>query len=318
MKKSHVVWLLASGCLWMAYSAEKDREFERAILHGAEACFSLRVIDDFGQPVAGANVYTLLDMNFREKANFVDGCTSTNGELRIAGKTTGNEIEFKISKNGYYSSSLSMSLITRPGKEKVRDGKWQPWEETIVMRLRKVHNPILQGDQLMSLRAPATNSWIGLDLKLADWVKPFGKGEISNVELNVLWDGLPPDKSKLCIYNMRVCGRNNGLYWGDKISESEYAEAFAADIQRVFVTTNFVYEYYRKSWATPKEDFWDNHEAIFRLRTITNDRGGVLSANYASIRNCAISPGTRGRGALIELRRVFNPTPNDTNLESKR
>lgn len=183
-----------------------DREFERAILHGAEACFSLRVIDDFGQPVAGANVYTLLGMNFREKANFVDGCTSTNGELRIAGKTTGNEIEFKISKNGYYSSSLSMSLITRPGKEKVRDGKWQPWGETIVMRLRKVHNPILQGDQLMSLRAPATNSWIGLDLKLADWVKPFGKGEISDVELNVLWDGLPPDKSKLCIYDMRVCG----------------------------------------------------------------------------------------------------------------
>lgn len=318
MKKSFIVWLLACGCLGKAHSAEKDPEFERAILHGAEACFLLLVVDDAGQPVADAKVHTLLGMNFREKANFVDGSTSNNGELRIEGKTTGNEIEFQISKKGYYSSSSIMSLITRPGNEKVKGGKWQPWGEMIVMRLRKINNPILQGDQLKSLRVPVTNSWIGLDLKLADWVKPFGKGEISDVELNVLWDGLPPDKSKLCRYDMRVCGRVNGFYLNDKISESEYAEAFAADPQHEFVTTKFAYEYRRRSWAAPEGDFWDSYEAIFRLRTIVDEHGGVLSANYASVRNCAISPGTRGRGALIEFRRVFNPRSNDTNLESKR
>lgn len=315
MKSLWFVLLFACGFWGRAYCDGKDREFERAILKGAEACFSLRVVDDARQPVADANVHALLGMNFREKANFVEGCTSTNGELRVEGKTTGDEIEFQVSKNGYYRSKVSISLITRPGNEKVKNGRWQPWGEVRQIMLRKIQNPILQRERLKSLRVPVTNDWIGVDLRIVDWVKPYGHGENPDLELKVQWDGLPPDKSKLCCYDMRVCGNRNGYYLSNKVLESEFSETLVADMAQRYSSNKMHYSYSRTAIMEPSKDFWYGLEAVFRVRTVIDDEGNIKAANYASVRRCVLSPGTRGRGALLELGCAFNPTPNDPNLE---
>ena len=301
-----------SGC---AFCGNPDREFERAMINGAKVSIGIRVADDDGVPVDKAKVHVLLGMNFREKANFIDGFTSTNGEFQIEGKTTGDEVEISVSKDGYYRSEDSFCLITRPGANKVKDGRWQPWGEHREIRLRKIRNPVLHGNQYKALRSPMTNVWIGVDLKVADWVRPFGCGERADFELRVRWDGLPPDRSKLCCYDLRVCGSNDGFYLSKKILESEYKEAFVADVRQSYTQRMLDYTYHRMILASPPKEFWADQEAIFRVRTELDDGGNVISANYGSVRCCKVSPGTRGRGALIEFCSVFNPTPNDPNLE---
>ena len=47
-----------------------------------------------------------------------------------------------------------------------------------------------------------------------------------------------------------------------------------------------------------------------------DENGTIKSANYGSIRRFEIGPSRRGV-ALLRLSYVFNPTPNDTNLEPK-
>lgn len=294
--------------------ADDNAEYKRARLKGADVCLVVCISDDDGTPIEGAKVNVILGMNFRPKANLLEGVTASTGEFAITGKTAGNEIEIFVSKPGYYESRVKLCLIDPPGAYKVESGKWYPWGEKRNIRLRKIHNPVLQDDILKMLRVPKTNEWIGVDLEVADWIHPYGKGKSADFEMRTFWDGLPPAKSVVCRYDIRVCGADNGFYMSRKAQDSYYTEVYRADKNNEFATRTLANSY---KGDPRSEDFWKQYEAVFRVRTVLDVEGKVLSANYAALRFCAVSPGTKGRGALIEFRRVFNPKTNDANLEPK-
>ena len=50
--------------------------------------------------------------------------------------------------------------------------------------------------------------------------------------------------------------------------------------------------------------------------TVIDEEGKIKAANYGCIRRVEIGPSRRGV-ALLRLTYVFNPTPNDTNLEAR-
>lgn len=53
-----------------------------------------------------------------------------------------------------------------------------------------------------------------------------------------------------------------------------------------------------------------------RTRTIVDENGEIKAANYGCIRRFEVGPSRRGV-ALLRMSYVFNPTPNDVNLEPK-
>ena len=296
-----------------AFCGTVNQELEHAIIKGAKVLMKLHVVDDDGNPVAEAKVHVLLGMNFREKANFLNGYTSSRGQFMIEGKTTGNEVEITVSKDGYYRSNECICLITRPGSDKVINGKWQPFGEKRIVRLRKIRHPIhlIRCEKNMSV--PETNVWMGLDLKLCDWVKPYGNAEESDLEVRVLWDGESPEHSRYCKTEVRFIKPMSGFYEVGNILESKMPFPYEANTNATY-GANFEY-YDRKNGQKMRKELVPNENRVLRVRCELTKDGRLKSANYCGLRCLEASPGMAGEKAVLGLESVFNPTPNDTNLE---
>ena len=315
MKRSICLWAFMFCISSYAFCGNPDREFERAIINGAKMSMVIRVTDDDGMPVDKAKVHVLLGMNFREKANFIDGFTSANGEFQIEGETTGDEVEISVSKDGYYRSKVCLCLITRPGVNKVKDGKWQPWGEVRSVVLRKIDNPIQLRHHCRFVDVPQTNVWVGLDLERGDWVAPFGKGAVSDVELTVQWDGLPKESSRDCSMQVRIQGEFCGGTFVDKVLESEYPNSKSALTNYVYAVRSFDWKEREKGTRLLKQSFWNQRALVVRLRCIVDEFGQIIEAKYGCVRMLEVTPSSHNHPTLA-IACVFNPTPNDTNLEN--
>ena len=125
MNKRFAVMVVA----WMAavsvFAYKSDPEYVKARQSGADVRMVVSIVDDKGCAVSNANVRVLMGMNFREKAYFINGVTDTEGKFVIEGKTTGNEIEIDVEKEGYYRASKRMSRQDGRG---IRSEGWSPVE----------------------------------------------------------------------------------------------------------------------------------------------------------------------------------------------
>jgi len=78
-----------------------------------------------------------------------------------------------------------------------------------------------------------------------------------------------------------------------------------------------IFEHYdRKDGRKLRESLRPNFTRVARVRCVVSEKGELLKANYCGLRCIEASPGD-GK-AILGLTSVFNPTPNDTNLEPKR
>ena len=310
------VLLLAMSNVFAFPPKRTDKGYIDAISKGADTWIVLSVVDDGGAPVPDADVR--VTFAFHEGFRHEKFHTDEHGMVSIKGRTTGGSVVIVINKKDYYETKQEMSYLRLAENRPVKDDCWQPWGEKRTLRLRKILNPIPLNNQLFELRVPILGKWIGFDLNKRDWTSPLGSGEVSDIEINVDWDGLPPFTSKKCKYDFRILGAHNGGYFNAKVLESSCQEAFRPKEGAVFDTKKFSWIYRDGDLDNRNCSIWKTVELIMRTRTILDDKGGVKCANYASIRELSVSPGTRGRGALLEFRYVFNSTPNDTNLEARR
>lgn len=308
------IGLLLYGVACFSLKAESNTEFDKAQVDGARACFNVLVVDDDGSPVEAANVHARLGLNFG-KWVFVDAVTSKDGKAKIEGKTTGFEIGFEIDKEGYYLSEHSMCLVSRERENPydVKNGKWQPWGEEVTIRVCKIDHPVRLIRSGKTISVPETNRWMGLDLKLGDWVKPYGAGIDVDLEARVLWDGKAPEYSRFCKTEVRFPNKMSGMYKTMNLSESLMPFPKVADTNAVFETS---FEYYdRKDSTKLRSALLPDDSRILRVRCVVADDGRLLYANYCSLRRFEASPGNEGGKAVLGLQCGFNPVVNDINLE---
>ena len=312
-----VLSLVLCGAVIPVLASKLDSEYKQARLNGAEAKFELHVVDDTGTSVDHAKIRVFMGMNYREKGYWLDGETDANGIWALQGKTCGNEIEIWISKDGYYNSNHKMSLATMGAEHEVQKGKWLPWgkEERIV--LRKIRNPIELIRYDIVLQVPATNAWIGFDMRKGGFVAPYGNGVMSDFKINVDWDGVVKPQSKHCEMDISFPGEENGFYFERKTLESEYANVMATSPLKGYDKSSLIWTERKDGVYLREKSVWNGYDAVARLRSVTDEQGKLISAHYADIRKMEVSPSKRGC-PLLSLSYVFNPTPNDTNLESKR
>ena len=279
--------------------------------HGADAKISLKVCDDEGLPVSNASVSVEFDL--MPAPHSVYGKTDSNGIVVVREKTNGNRISCIVMKDGYYSSRIDMSLVPMGREHDVREGKWMPYPTDKTVILRRIRHPVPLVKTNALYEIPATNVWIGFDMKTRDFVAPDGRGEIADFECWVEWDGLPPAKSKFCKMSLRMPGVLSGGYYCGLAGGSEYPFSYFAECPSELVRGIDVVNRNGNPHTT-KVPFREQSEFVTRTRCKVDDHNQLIKANYGSIRGLSVSPSWDGNPTL-RLNLVFNADPNDTNLE---
>ena len=288
----------------------KDPAYRRAVTNGAKAQICVKIVDDDGKPVPHVSVMAVIAMHFSEYQQ--RGQTDTNGCFVVEGKTTGNYIELWAEKEGYYKSKKKLILVGPEHAHEVKDGKWQPYgaEEKIVLRPRGL--PPLLPRIGKEMYVPVTNQWVGIDLLVGDWVKPWGKGSVTDFELNVQWDGLPPWKSRYCKTDMRFRERDAGGYLVSNVLESSFKYSYCANTNASYRQT---FEWWDRGGGDPNaRDFRRSHHMVIRSRCCHSKSGVLISANYGSVGCLDVGPSREGKPFMF-IGYSFNTTPNRLRIE---
>ena len=155
-----------------------------------EAQITVRVVDfHTGLPISNTVVDAGFDTNIKPgwgwgagAPNVVIGTTDTNGVCVLNGRHDGGSVGIAVTNTSTYYGS-GCSVIFTNVTLGITGRRWQPWNPTVELRLKKVGNPIplfckgVGGKE----RIPARNVPVGYDLLKGDWVKPFGNGRIADL-----------------------------------------------------------------------------------------------------------------------------------------
>lgn len=316
MKRCVVVALLAVVAT-STFALRRDTAYLNARRTGAMARMQIHIVDDSGCPVPNAEVSVFLGMNFRSKGHHLKGVSDMNGVYVAEGKTCGDEVVIDVAKQGYYPSVKKLCFAKMGDEHDVENGKWQPFGEIENITLRRIVSPInlIAFDKLIDIAK--TNAWLGFDMEKMDFVKPIGNGDYADFEVKAEWDGLPAWKSMSCSAEIRFLGDGTGGCYARNISESAFPYIYSAQPDSPYSERMVRIVDRNGDPHTTKIPFARGAALVTRTRCIMDGNDKVKSANYGCIRRLGIGPSQRGV-ALLRLTYVFNPTPNDTNLEPRR
>ena len=101
----------------------------------------------------------------------------------------------------------------------VKNGRWQTWGMELQLKLRAIHNSITLVGDVNGYYVPEANEWIGFDMKHGDWVLSGHKGNTSDFEVFLEWDGRPTQDSKLLKLHFRSIEPKGGFYYADLTNE---------------------------------------------------------------------------------------------------
>lgn len=324
MKVILLLTLLTS--VWMhpayAFLGLEMTPFQKACRDGADAQVQFHIVDDMGLPVANARVNVFFDMIDRSKGKRVIGCTDTNGVF-IAEAKTGGVLEIEVTGDVYYKTIDKMCFIEMGNEHDVQDGKWQPWGVLKKIVLRPIKNPkarrVVSRDWRLTKNI---NVWLAFDFEKYDFVKPYGTGVVNDVEIKFEWDGKFGTKHNGMGVFLRFSDLFSGGYYAERFLNSSFTGVYEANKNMTY-SNNF--HYYRRLIRDSKgrkvggegEKFDKSKTLVGRTRCILDEKGNLVSAQYFQIENLELAC-SREKEAAIRFNLIFNPTPNDTNLEPKR
>ncbi len=171
---------------------------------------TFHVVDDERKPVEGAKVGfggagRPKNAGTEGAAARVDGLTDARGiftgEVAVWDATSSG---YEVSKPGHYTAWAS--FYAHPP---VR-GKWQPWNPTIEVMLKRIRNPVPMYAKRIVGEVPAKDTDVGFDLIIGDWVAPYGKGKLADMTFHGTGEVLG-DRNYRGELTVTFPGQGNGL-----------------------------------------------------------------------------------------------------------
>ena len=312
---------LLIGCLiaLQSHALKKDPSYRDARRNGATAKMVLRIVNDDGVPVPSADVDVFMGMNFRPKGYSIAGRTDSNGVFVVKGKTCGDEIVINVAKSGFYRTSKTLRFAEMGHEHEVRDGRWQPYGRTEDVFLRDIRNPVeMSRENFWKFKYTTTiNTWIGYDIKENDFVAPNGKGIVADFEVYIDWDGeWLPAYTGMAV-KIRFVEPFGGYYACDTKGESAFKGPYSALPDSINQTSAEFSERISDNGKRREQKKFDAGKCwVVRSRCKISPEGKLLEANYSTIYDMVFTCKSGGYGGFC-LTGVFNPTPNDPNLEPK-
>lgn len=268
----------------------------------------LKVVDGDGNPIAGAKV----DVGYytRSQPAAIDGVTDTNGifvaEHSVEPSGGGYELGFAANKPGYYSVNEGQLLPPTYVPSK--------WNQTIVLTLQKIIDPIAMYARRAQIEIPALDKPIGFDLEKYDWIGPYGKGDHGDVvfEAHRRW----VNRRDFDV-SVKITFSNSGDGFlapsvppvqgssGPKMPVNAPLNPYVPELQLGLGNSS------TGGWKG--ESHTENY--YFRVRAFSDTTGNVKSALYGKIYCGFTLDPINSKTTLIVFTYYLNPTQNDQNVE---
>jgi hypothetical protein len=299
-------------------------EFHKAVEKGAEAAFTIKVMDEQGNPIEDAEAIVFMEKtSHRREYDEISKMTNVEGIAQISGKCNGHAC-IVVRKNGWYNSGNVDMYFFFMKNISLKDGKWQPHGKTHEIVLRNIRKKIPMYNTSVSLydELPEPGTPLGLDLIAGGWVAPNRKGKTADLFLTYGIQENKVGKRECLIFTFP--NKGDGIYRLKRKNWSSYKTDYEAskDSYKYLDTMEFhrevKYVYKKSYWAGKSYDerlVSENNIGyedylVLRTRTKLDENGNVTYCHYSKI----INP-IRFTGGRLSIAGFTNPTPNDTNLE---
>jgi hypothetical protein len=305
--------------IWLALIAGSvfaGGRYGTAITHGGKAKVSFHVLNPEHQPVAGANV----EVGFYydpQKQGIITAQTDTNGMCSIEGMTQ-MDMWFQVKKKGSYDTKghYVFGMVDPP----VINNRWQPWNPTNTVVLKPIKNPVPMLVKKVNATIPVLETPVGFDLEQGDWVTPYGKG--SQEDMIIFAKGnFASNFERNSFLEITFGNQKDGIQTFDMPVDSEFKDqsAFVSPYiaPELNYATNWIYE--RKITQNREERINPSPRGdmnfIFRVRTVLNEKGEIISAQYGKIYGDIVCDFANEKNLGIYFTYYLNPEPNSRNLE---
>lgn len=301
------------------HAHDANHDILHAIEKGATAQLTIKVVDDEDKPVGDVKVEARFDAAVRVSGEVRSFITDTNGIAIVSGRT-GKGISFRATKVDHYGANDEICYPSMG--QGVQDGKWLPIGLERKIILRRIRNPVAKMPHISHPRYTTdTGKWIGFDIEKYDFIAPHGNGVYRDMEVKFDWDGKRGENFNGMDVTIRFTEPYSGAYYQNRIMMSDFKDTY-------FAVTNEVYQQEFRFYSHPirndrgeitkrEHNFFNPAKSmIIRSRCIVKADGSLKQARYSEISDFTF--GCSSKGVWIMFQPIYNPTPNDTNLEPKR
>lgn len=279
---------------------------------GPKTQMAVRVIDDVGQPVAGAFVIVL---GLRQES---EGQTGNEGRFIARLRTPKGGVDIVVKKKGYYS--ISRHIFDFTGEV---DGRWQPWNPELTFMLAKKRNPVvLQQKYVHGVDIPVKSQPVGYDLVVGDWVAPVGKGLVSDFVL-LVHATITNGNSTTNRLDLMFSNPSDGLIR----TNIHWRNDYTLRLPPLAPETGYInkWELYLNETKDPgtgiveaQANWSQDDNYYFRVRSKLDVNGGIQSAIYGKIYGGILYGPARATDDLPSITFEYYLNPDGTrNLESK-
>lgn len=283
---------------------------------------NVKVNDDAGMPVKNAivSVCTRRDRmdlwtNSSPKSRIVREKTDKKGSASLVFPCYSAHFGLNVTADGYYEETMREISFMTSGVG-MFTANLAEHEKSIMVTLKKKRNPMpmiardfprKHGRYFALKQGHGTYAY---DFMMCDLLPPYGNGKIADINIDaylVMTNG-----GYICRGSLTF--NAGGAYKAVKHKTSDFKSLYHADTNACFKTSFPFVEYCGNNVCeysfSPLPLLTLDEYFVFRVRETRNEKGELLSAHYGKIY------GSICIGEWLDFpQAVFNPRPNDTNLE---
>lgn len=269
---------------------------------------TLKVVDEAGQPVAGAKAGVGYYTNSVGTA--IKGLTDTNGIFKVSRRAHSGILGFSAEKAGYYPTrepSYELGFTYDP----------VTWNSTHTLVLKKIGQPVPMYARNARIEIPDVNKSIGFDLVEFDWVAPYGRGKQADFIFKAERDWVNRNNFNSAI-KLTFSNKSDGLV-PVSVPLNQGGEL---RLSAIAPSDGYISELLKHLSHTPAGGWIDNERDgnkeqnyYFRIRTVLDEQGNVKSAQYGKIYgDFALDP-INSKTIKVFFTYYLNPEPNSRNVE---
>lgn len=315
----------------------------------ASECLYVKVIDDEGCPVANAMVkvgFSTSNALFGGGHRYdgtdsgrAEARTDTNGNVVVKFNCTSSDFGWHVEADGYYRSESHREhfrgedVVVPPAFGYVILHEHEKHGEITLYR-KKNPQPMYACTREVERQSPIANGKYGFDLECFDWLPPLGNGKIAdfyyirerrdieNVNMAVskgkgyrlmsFRNGAPNFPAVGDVIGRIAFDEKCGAYVRKCTGNENFPSTYGADTNETYVSDIPIRIVAQKGnvWLHEGKVVESDEYMVIRSRVKCDEQGKIVSANYSKL----IGPVRFGSSVDI-FQSVFNPRPNDTNLE---
>ena len=283
------------------------------------------VVDDMGGPVSNATVrvgFSTSRVLFggghssHDKGGHAMSKTDSNGVATVKFNCTSSDFGWRVVADGYYRGDLHSEhfkfdeIFVPPCFVKVVLHEHEKIGKETLFKIKNPQ-PMYAHYPVERRKLPKANGRYGFDLAEFDWLPPHGMGR--EADFYVIRDHNVLTEAGTFTVGAVEFERGGGYYIARNNDCKSFQTAYHADTNAVFKSSIPVLCEHRK--GTHEYDYplplvgKDSH-IVLRTRVKYDENGKMISANYSRILGeFSVLP------SVSVTESIFNPIPNDTNLE---